>query len=361
MDLCFVVGENGSGKSNWLGSIAAENARGRNVLLICNTVHDKYSLPKSVLKLSNRDPESSPDKILKSSLIKIYSERAADFSKVGKVLDYCGYKQTLIVEPKKCTDGKIEKFLESIESDRSSPYGAEVIRLAQKTLHNKNLSSHILLEDLPVRSHEAMSWLISEQKLISINAIADLIIVLERKNGARVPLEYASSGELALMSMLVFVMTNIDRDTLILIDEPENSLHPQWQKDYVKKLDELVYLYNPSVVIATHAPIVISGAQADRRHNIEFYHAGLKSFMYVDSSATHSVEETLWGLFDTVSPDNNFVSEFLVKKMSLLSEGQITLREMIGHIEDLRAASYAPEQSDFFDAAIQLARQVASE
>ena len=58
------------------------------------------------------------------------------------------------------------------------------------------------------------------------------------------------------MGKLIF---NIDSDTLVLIDEPEISLHPAWQEEFVNILIKIQEINSFSVVIATHAPALING------------------------------------------------------------------------------------------------------
>ncbi len=87
--------------------------------------------------------------------------------------------------------------------------------------------------------------------------LSDLEIV---KDGARLSLWALSSGErLYILSMLVLSFCTIDR-TLILFDEPENSLHPQWQTKLIKDMTRILNGAERlcTVVIATHSPLVVS-------------------------------------------------------------------------------------------------------
>jgi ABC-type multidrug transport system ATPase subunit len=48
-------------------------------------------------------------------------------------------------------------------------------------------------------------------------------------------------------------------ESLILIDEPENSLHPQWQRDYISLVREVIaHARECHVIIATHSPLLVS-------------------------------------------------------------------------------------------------------
>ena len=58
------------------------------------------------------------------------------------------------------------------------------------------------------------------------------------KNGKQIASEEMSSGEFAMLSMVLSISTAAsDSHTLILIDEPELSLHPNWQMTFIDNLD----------------------------------------------------------------------------------------------------------------------------
>lgn len=50
---------------------------------------------------------------------------------------------------------------------------------------------------------------------------------------------------------------NASENTLILIDEPELSLHIKWQLDYVDELLQIISATKFSAVLATHSPQII--------------------------------------------------------------------------------------------------------
>lgn len=73
-----------------------------------------------------------------------------------------------------------------------------------------------------------------------------------------IPLDKLSSGEqneLVLFYELLFKSKN---DSLILIDEPEISLHISWQNSFIEDLKEISSLNNLEILIATHSPGIIS-------------------------------------------------------------------------------------------------------
>lgn len=66
-----------------------------------------------------------------------------------------------------------------------------------------------------------------------------------------------SSGEQHELVLLYELLFKVKPNSLILIDEPELSLHVEWQVQFLKDLQEITKLSNIDVLIATHSPDII--------------------------------------------------------------------------------------------------------
>lgn len=72
--------------------------------------------------------------------------------------------------------------------------------------------------------------------------------------------EALSSGQWNWLSSFVGLGLEAQPHSLVLIDEPENSLHPSWQLEYVPMLENLLNRFSDcQVIIATHSPLIASG------------------------------------------------------------------------------------------------------
>ncbi|HZF49496.1 MAG TPA: AAA family ATPase [Polyangiaceae bacterium] len=76
-------------------------------------------------------------------------------------------------------------------------------------------------------------------------------------NGAPLPLRALSSGEQHEVVLLYDLLFRVKPDSLILIDEPEISLHVTWQQEFVNDLEKVVKLSGVDVLLATHSPEII--------------------------------------------------------------------------------------------------------
>ena len=76
-------------------------------------------------------------------------------------------------------------------------------------------------------------------------------------DGAELNLEMLSSGEQHQLVLLYELLFEVTENSLIMIDEPELSLHVDWQRQMLKDLDEIASLSNYRVLLATHSPQII--------------------------------------------------------------------------------------------------------
>ena len=98
----------------------------------------------------------------------------------------------------------------------------------------------------------------------------DLLVTL--RDGRTVGFSSLSTGEQNRMLLFAKVLSVMKEGTVFLIDEPEISLHLHWQMKFHETVMQLLSkLRRFHVVVATHAPIVISEAakaDPDNEHNM---------------------------------------------------------------------------------------------
>jgi predicted ATPase len=51
----------------------------------------------------------------------------------------------------------------------------------------------------------------------------------------------------------------IEANSLVMIDEPELSLHVNWQERFLSDLKSVIEIANFDALIATHSPYIING------------------------------------------------------------------------------------------------------
>lgn len=95
--------------------------------------------------------------------------------------------------------------------------------------------------------------------LMNLGLIRLMDIRLEKRTYGPLSLKRASSGEQCLFLLILGIAGHIENGSLILIDEPEISLHPKWQEEFMMLLETSFYRYqNCQFIVATHSPQIIS-------------------------------------------------------------------------------------------------------
>jgi AAA15 family ATPase/GTPase len=70
-----------------------------------------------------------------------------------------------------------------------------------------------------------------------------------------------STGERTLLSKMLYLHLKEPKNKLILVDEPETSLHPSWQNKILKFYENFAKVNNNQIIIATHSPNIIGSSQ----------------------------------------------------------------------------------------------------
>jgi predicted ATP-binding protein involved in virulence len=81
---------------------------------------------------------------------------------------------------------------------------------------------------------------------------------IRSKTGMNVPLEKLSSGEQHQLILVFDLIFEVSKNSLILIDEPELSLHVAWQRTFIEGLEKIILLNEFDVILATHSPALIA-------------------------------------------------------------------------------------------------------
>lgn len=129
-------------------------------------------------------------------------------------------------------------------------------------------------------------------------------------SGPRVDLTQTSSGQQQLLCSIFGLAAALEDDAIVLIDEPELSLHPRWQMNFFRHLDTALEPFSHChVIIATHSPLI---AQAGIKHGAHIVPMGAAQETHelrsVSGSTKASVEGMLVDVFDTPISNSLHVS-----------------------------------------------------
>jgi hypothetical protein len=139
----------------------------------------------------------------------------------------------------------------------------------------------------------------------------------------------SSSGEYNLLGSMIGIIASIQANSLVFIDEPEISLHPNWQMKYLSFLRELLSNKEYStchIIVATHSHFLISDLVGINSSVIvlsrELETNILKAEQLLGQDTyCWSPDDILYNVFDVVSSRNKFVAEDIANILDKLSKG----------------------------------------
>ncbi|KJM16650.1 hypothetical protein SS15_09835 [Enterobacter roggenkampii] len=135
----------------------------------------------------------------------------------------------------------------------------------------------------------------------------------------------ASSGEQSIILTLVGIASRIDNNSIIFIDEPEISLHPEWQERFIDFLKDIFDDYrNCLFVIATHSPQIIS-----KLSNKKAYIYNINNEMLFNSSEykERSSDYQLANVFNAPGSNNEYLTRILVSWLVKFSKNESFSKE----------------------------------
>lgn len=78
-------------------------------------------------------------------------------------------------------------------------------------------------------------------------------------SGKPLPMKSLSSGEQHLFAVFALLLFSAGNGTLVLIDEPEISMHAAWKHAFLEDIEEVSRISDLQIVVATHSSSIIRG------------------------------------------------------------------------------------------------------
>jgi ATP-binding protein involved in virulence-like protein len=159
------------------------------------------------------------------------------------------------------------------------------------------------------------------------------------KEKRKFELNELSSGERAILLMILGLALTIKDNSIIFYDEPENSMHPKWQEYIVAFLQRIVRFLskNSTVVIATHSPLIVSSINDEKSRIISF---GRDNDWRGDSySENLNIENVLYRVFNKITPKSHFFSVEISNILKDVIDNKITQNEAKDKLHELQSAS----------------------
>lgn len=137
---------------------------------------------------------------------------------------------------------------------------SDPVKLAAMTVYVTDMKAKLDVLDHLAQRVSLLLGQINEKftdKRLLINAQHELAI--ETSHGDAIPVSALSSGEQHQIVLAYDMLFRIEANSLVMIDEPELSLHVNWQERFLSDLESVIGVANFDALIATHSPYIING------------------------------------------------------------------------------------------------------
>ena len=218
-----------------------------------DVVHRVDQITERFLKNSNDLDSTFPERVIDEGDISIDEALKEELQRLGKrrnalvklgLLDEHGARSS--VDPSKASATERADEAEPLEQIFFSTYIED--NKTKLDTFNHIFSQLSLLTSI-VNSR-------FQYKKLSIHRRIGFVITTHDDN--TIPLRSLSSGEQHELVLLYQLLLETKPNSLIMIDEPEISLHVNWQEQFLNDIQRISDLGKFDVLIATHSPDIIS-------------------------------------------------------------------------------------------------------
>ncbi len=276
---------------------------------------------------------------------------------ICSILDFIGYEHrislsyTLVQKAKK--DGVArEAIVQRVEKDReynglSKQEKSNVVNqlysyYKTKTTTGKTRFNYHIDFDGDYAAGGSLDELKCIYKLKQCDLVSSTNVIFH-KQSVNITSEDMSSGEFAMLSTVLSISAAAnDPHTLVLLDEPELSLHPNWQMTLIDNLDRALKNQVCHLLIATHSHMLVSDLPLKRSIVTQVEkdkNGNLNSTTISESTYGWSAEEVLFKVFKTATDRNRYFGERIGKLLEQMGNNAISPKEVSGELMELQEIS----------------------
>ncbi|MCG2618124.1 AAA family ATPase [Terrimonas sp. NA20] len=168
------------------------------------------------------------------------------------------------------------------------------------------------------------------------------------KEGTNFKFEQASSGEYHLLTSFLGIISKIEDNSLILIDEPEISLHPNWQMQFMDVLNRVFENFTTChFIIASHSHFLVSDLENEKSSILRLAMAKdsgtIESELLRKDTFGWTPENILYNIFNVASVSNHYFEMDLRKLARLISDKSKDFTAIRSYINKLERFEILPE------------------
>ncbi|MFT4800692.1 MAG: putative ATP-dependent endonuclease of OLD family [Flavobacteriaceae bacterium] len=179
--------------------------------------------------------------------------------------------------------------------------------------------------------------------------IIDILGIDITKDYLNISISEISSGEYHLLISMIGIFANLPDNSLILIDEPEISLHPNWQMRYITFLKKVFSKFNGcQFVLTTHSHFLVSDLEPKSSHllGVKKENNIIKSMGIKSDTYGWSAEDVLYNIFDVPSTRNFYVAKEVGSILKEISKKEINRSQITNKIKKLSNLKRSLKEND---------------
>lgn len=142
----------------------------------------------------------------------------------------------------------------------------------------------------------------------------------------------SSSGEFHIINSITSIIAYIDNNSFIFIDEPEVSLHPNWQIKYIELLNKIINEYTGChIIIATHSHFLISSLNSSNTTILstkKTFDDNIQVNEINENTFGWSAENILYNVFGIATTRNSYFEKDLTNLIQKISSKQGTYEDI---------------------------------
>ncbi len=230
-------------------------------------------------------------------------------------------------------DYRTEKYEKTLKEDNRLIAASEFLNKNVSSFKSKFKNKITYTSNLDFSSNESIDYFI--QDVIALKTLVDLEILVYDKIGLqktqnKFSFIQASSGEYHLLTSFIGIFSKIEENSIILIDEPEISLHPNWQMKYMHNLNRIFDTYKSChFIIASHSHFLVSDLREKQSSILKLFFNNQISKIDARrldwNTYAWSAEQVLIEVFKVPSSRNIYLTELINDTLHLMAKEKLTL------------------------------------
>ena len=283
---------------------------------------------------------------------------------IRSILDFIGYDHLIslsysfVLKSKK--DGVVrEAIAQRVEKDREykklskQEKNAVIAQLYNfyktKTASGKSKYNYDINFDCGSTSEESYDELQNIYKLKQCDLVNSTNVIFH-KQGCDIASDDMSSGEFAMLSTVLSISAAAyNPHTLVLLDEPELNLHPNWQMTLIDNLDRALSNKVCHLLLATHSHLLVSDLPMKRSTVIQIEkdeEGNLDATTISENTYGWSPEEVLLKVFQMSTDRNRYLVEMVGDLIKKITDNEISLEKAKAELDFLKKVAFGLSDVD---------------